>query len=186
MKKILCLLFFSFIISITSNSSAKTFYTGDQVKDYFIYNNDNSNNPHLKSSHDLEKYLRSAKSHGFKLIKEFDQTENTMPTLDYGDYFIKRFINPILEYGLYSAKKNYPKSTLMIQKIIKKVTKEKAILSTTGGTSDARFIRKISPCLEFGLVGKTMHKIDEAVSLNDLRNLTKIYNQILEEFFIIK
>jgi len=40
MKKILYLLFFSFIISITSNSSAKTFYTGDQVKDYFIYNND--------------------------------------------------------------------------------------------------------------------------------------------------
>ena len=40
MKKILFLLFFSFIISITSNSSAKTFYTGDQVKDYFIYNND--------------------------------------------------------------------------------------------------------------------------------------------------
>ena len=74
----------------------------------------------------------------------------------------------------------------MIQKIIKKVTKEKAILSTTGGTSDARFIRKISPCLEFGLVGKTMHKIDEAVSLKDLRNLTKIYNQILEEFFLIK
>ena len=82
------------------------------------------------------------------------------------------------------SKKN--DTTLMIQKIIKKVTKEKAILSTTGGTSDARFIRKISPCLEFGLVGKTMHKIDEAVSLKDLRNLTKIYNQILEEFFLIK
>ena len=82
------------------------------------------------------------------------------------------------------SKKN--DTTLMIQKIIKKVTKEKAILSTTGGTSDARFIRKISPCLEFGLVGKTMHKIDEAVSLKDLRNLTKIYNQILKEFFLIK
>ena len=40
MKKILCLLFFSFVISITSNSSAKTFYTGDQIKDYFNYNND--------------------------------------------------------------------------------------------------------------------------------------------------
>ena len=40
MKKILCLLFFCFVISITSNSSAKTFYTGDQVKDFFNYNND--------------------------------------------------------------------------------------------------------------------------------------------------
>ena len=95
------------------------------ASDYFIYNNDNSNNPHLKSSHDLEKYLRSAESHGFKLIKEFDQTENTMPTLDYGDYFIKRFINPTLEYGLYSAKKNYPKATLVIQKIIKSKLKNK-------------------------------------------------------------
>ena len=79
------------------------------------------------------------------------------------------------------SKKN--NTTLMIQKIVKEITKQKAILSTTGGTSDARFIRKISPCLEFGLVGKTMHKIDEAVSLKDLRNLTKIYNQILINFF---
>ena len=70
-----------------------------------------------------------------------------------------------------------------IQNIIKKNTKIKPKLSTSGGTSDARFIRKISPCLEFGLVGKTMHKIDEAVSLKDLKNLTKIYAEILEEYF---
>ena len=42
----------------------------------------------------------------------------------------------------------------MIQDVIKKITKVKPQLSTTGGTSDARFIRKIAPCLEFGLVGK--------------------------------
>ena len=66
---------------------------------------------------------------------------------------------------------------------IKKVTKIKPKLSTTGGTSDARFIRKIAPCLEFGLVGKTMHKVDEAVSLNDLKKLTKIYSLILENYF---
>ena len=71
----------------------------------------------------------------------------------------------------------------MIQSIIKKVTKIKPILSTTGGTSDARFIKKISPCLEFGLVGKTMHKVDEAVSLRDLKNLTKIYEKILQNYF---
>ncbi len=73
--------------------------------------------------------------------------------------------------------------TYMIQDIIKKITKIKPKLSTTGGTSDARFIKKISPCLEFGLVGKTMHKIDEAVSIKDLKKLTKIYENILEKYF---
>ena len=71
----------------------------------------------------------------------------------------------------------------MIQGIIKKITKIKPQFSTTGGTSDARFIRKISPCLEFGLVGKTMHKVDEAVSLSDLKKLTKIYTEVLKNYF---
>ena len=75
------------------------------------------------------------------------------------------------------------KTTFMIQNIIKKITKLKPKLSTTGGTSDLRFIRKISPGLEFGLVGKTMHKVDEAVSLKDLKNLTKIYQYILKKLF---
>ena len=74
-------------------------------------------------------------------------------------------------------------TTFMIQNIIKKVTKIKPKLSTTGGTSDARFIKKIAPCLEFGLVGKTMHKVDEAVSLKDLKNLKKIYQNILQDYF---
>jgi succinyl-diaminopimelate desuccinylase len=74
-------------------------------------------------------------------------------------------------------------TTFMIQNIIKKITKIKPQLSTTGGTSDARFIRKIAPCLEFGLVGKTMHKIDEAVSLSDLKKLTRIYMEILKNYF---
>ena len=75
------------------------------------------------------------------------------------------------------------KTTFMIQNIINKITKIKPKLSTTGGTSDLRFIRKISPGLEFGLVGKTMHKVDEAVSLKDLKNLTKIYKNILQNYF---
>ncbi len=75
------------------------------------------------------------------------------------------------------------KTTFMIQDIIKKITKIKPKLSTTGGTSDARFIRKIAPCLEFGLVGKTMHKVDEAVSLSDLKKLTLIYLNILKNYF---
>ena len=75
------------------------------------------------------------------------------------------------------------KTTKMIQSTIKKITKIKPKLSTSGGTSDARFIRKISPCVEFGLVGKTMHKVDEAVSISDLKKLTIIYKKILENYF---
>jgi succinyl-diaminopimelate desuccinylase len=74
------------------------------------------------------------------------------------------------------------KTIFMVKKIIKKITKLNPKLSTTGGTSDARFIRKISPCLEFGLVNKTMHKVDECVSVADLRKLTKIYHEILIEY----
>jgi succinyl-diaminopimelate desuccinylase len=74
-------------------------------------------------------------------------------------------------------------TTFMIRDTIKKITKIKPQLSTTGGTSDARFIRKIAPCLEFGLVGRTMHKVDEAVSLSDLKKLTMIYLNILQNYF---
>ena len=75
------------------------------------------------------------------------------------------------------------KTIFMAKKIIKKITKINPKFSTTGGTSDARFIRKISPCLEFGLVNKTMHKIDECVSISDLKKLTNIYESILVEYF---
>jgi len=75
------------------------------------------------------------------------------------------------------------KTTKMIQNTIKKLTRIRPKLSTTGGTSDARFIRKISPCVEFGLVGKTMHKVDEAVSVSDLKKLTHIYHNILINYF---
>ena len=75
------------------------------------------------------------------------------------------------------------KTIFMAKNIVKKVTKISPKFSTTGGTSDARFIRKISPCLEFGLVNKTMHKVDECVSLKDLKNLKRIYQNILEDYF---
>ncbi len=75
------------------------------------------------------------------------------------------------------------KTTYMIQNTIKKITCIKPKLSTSGGTSDARFIRNIAPCLEFGLVGKTMHKVDESVSVSDLKKLTKIYQNILINYF---
>ena len=75
------------------------------------------------------------------------------------------------------------KIVYMIQNTIKKITKIKPKLSTTGGTSDARFIRKISPCVEFGLVGKTMHKVNENVLISDLKKLKKIYLNILLSYF---
>ena len=74
-------------------------------------------------------------------------------------------------------------TTQMSKKIIKKITKINPVFSTTCGTSDARFIKKIAPCLEFGLVNKTMHRVDECVSLKDLKNLKKIYHLILLEYF---
>lgn len=56
-------------------------------------------------------------------------------------------------------------------------------LSTSGGTSDARFIKDYCPVVEFGLVGKTMHMVDERVALADLEMLTQIYERFLEDWF---
>ena len=75
------------------------------------------------------------------------------------------------------------KTTYMIRDIIKKNTKKNTKLSTSGGTSDARFIRKISPCLEFGMVGASMHQVDENIKVSDLKTLTKIHKEILENYF---
>ena len=75
------------------------------------------------------------------------------------------------------------KSIQMAKKVIKRITKINPVFSTTGGTSDARFIKKIAPCLEFGLVNKTMHKVDECVSISDLKRLKKIYYTFLKEYF---
>ena len=71
----------------------------------------------------------------------------------------------------------------MAKKIIKKITKINPVFSTTGGTSDARFIKKIAPCLEFGLVNKSMHRVDENVSISDLKKLKLIYLKIIENYF---
>ena len=76
------------------------------------------------------------------------------------------------------------KITYMIKNIIKKNTKVDTKLSTSGGTSDARFIRKIAPCLEFGLVGASMHQVNENVRLKDLNTLTKIHKDILISYFL--
>ena len=66
---------------------------------------------------------------------------------------------------------------------VAEVTGNSPDLSTTGGTSDARFIRRMCPVVEFGLVGATMHKVDEAVPIADIRALTDIYDVIVRRFF---
>jgi len=56
-------------------------------------------------------------------------------------------------------------------------------LSTTGGTSDARFIRALCPVVEFGLVGATMHKVDEHAPVQDIEALSRVYRRIIESYF---
>jgi succinyl-diaminopimelate desuccinylase len=66
---------------------------------------------------------------------------------------------------------------------IAEVTGRTPKLSTSGGTSDARFIKDYCPVLEFGLVGQTMHAVDERVPTNDLVALTAVYRRIIEKYF---
>jgi succinyl-diaminopimelate desuccinylase len=66
---------------------------------------------------------------------------------------------------------------------VKEVTGRVPALSTTGGTSDARFIKNYCPVLEFGLVGQTMHQVDERTPLADLTALTAIYGKVLDRYF---
>lgn len=71
----------------------------------------------------------------------------------------------------------------VVRRAAKDVTGLDPEMSTSGGTSDARFIKDACPVVEFGLVGQSMHKADEHVSLADLENLTRIYQRILEAYF---
>lgn len=73
--------------------------------------------------------------------------------------------------------------TELMQDAILAVTGQTPTLSTSGGTSDARFITTICPVAEFGLVGQTMHQIDEYVDSADIDQLAKIYHQMLVRFF---
>ena len=66
---------------------------------------------------------------------------------------------------------------------IEEVTGRTPELNTGGGTSDARFISHYCPVIEFGLVGQTMHQIDERTPVADLENLTRIYRAILDRYF---
>ena len=71
----------------------------------------------------------------------------------------------------------------LIAKSVEQVTGITPELSTSGGTSDARFIKDCCPVAEFGLVGQTMHKVDERIAVADIRDLADIYTAILSGYF---
>jgi len=71
----------------------------------------------------------------------------------------------------------------LVSTAVEKVLGIRPELSTTGGTSDSRFIKDHCPVLDFGLVGQTMHKVDERVAIADIENLTAIYETAIEGYF---
>ena len=73
--------------------------------------------------------------------------------------------------------------TDLVVAAIEEVTGRKPDLNTGGGTSDARFITHYCPVIEFGLVGQTMHQVDERTPVSDLEKLTKIYRGVLDRYF---
>lgn len=73
--------------------------------------------------------------------------------------------------------------TDLVSEAVGELTGRRPALSTSGGTSDARFIRHACPVVELGLVGATMHQVDERVSIGDIHGLTAIYERILERWF---
>ncbi len=70
-----------------------------------------------------------------------------------------------------------------LSKAIEEVAGKTPELTTGGGTSDARFIKDYCPVVEFGLVGQTMHQVDERTSLSDIKKLTAVYARFLESYF---
>ena len=73
--------------------------------------------------------------------------------------------------------------TELLKRAVERVTGLTPEYSTTGGTSDARFIKDHCPVAELGLTGRTMHKLDECASLDDIEALTRIYEAVLELYF---
>ena len=73
--------------------------------------------------------------------------------------------------------------TELMQPAIESINRQKPNLSTSGGTSDARFITNICPVAEFGLVAQTIHQVDEHVDATDIDQLAKIYHEMLVRIF---
>ncbi len=74
----------------------------------------------------------------------------------------------------------------LVAAAVRGVTNREPELSTTGGTSDARFIKNHCPVVEFGLTNETAHKVDENVAVDDIRMLTDIYEAVLNAYFVTR
>ena len=105
-----------------------------------------------------------------------EEVHNRIRSLNY-DYSIK------FEHSGDSFLTSPGKLTKNLSKIIEDQTGNIPELSTSGGTSDARFIKDYGNVVEFGLIGATMHKVDESASIKDIKNLTEIYYQLLKKYF---
>ncbi|MAL78878.1 MAG: succinyl-diaminopimelate desuccinylase [Sneathiella sp.] len=118
-------------------------------------------------------------------------TEHTLDSLEdtVRDILDKVAIERNCHYSLDCRKNSAPFLTpegefsALISTAIEKRLGIKPVLSTTGGTSDARFIKDFCPVAEFGLISQTMHKIDERASLADIEALADIYTDILKSYF---
>jgi succinyl-diaminopimelate desuccinylase len=73
--------------------------------------------------------------------------------------------------------------TEVVATAVRAVTGLEPEMSTTGGTSDARFIRALCPVVEFGLVGTTMHKVNECAPIAEIHALSAIYEHLIEGYF---
>jgi succinyl-diaminopimelate desuccinylase len=71
----------------------------------------------------------------------------------------------------------------LVAKAVTLETGRQPKLSTTGGTSDARFVKNHCPVVEFGLVGHRMHQVDERVRVSDIHDLKRVYTRVLTEYF---
>jgi succinyl-diaminopimelate desuccinylase len=71
----------------------------------------------------------------------------------------------------------------LVARAVEAETGLRPVLSTSGGTSDARFIRAHCPVVEFGLVGQSMHQVDERVEIAQIHQLKAIYGRILRDYF---
>ena len=105
-----------------------------------------------------------------------EEVHNRIRSLNY-DYSIK------FEHSGDSFLTSPGNLTKNLSKIIEDQTGNTPELSTSGGTSDARFIKDYGNVVEFGLIGATMHKVDESASIKDIKNLTEIYYQLLKKYF---
>ncbi len=90
------------------------------ISDYFVHHNDLADSIHLKSSHRMEKYLTVARETGFKLIREYDQTANTVVTLDVARHAYERFIVPSIAFARRTLRRKHPRWLKLIEWVVRR------------------------------------------------------------------